>query len=97
MRSHDGEMLGKSGGSRLNNATNDNFHDFYFSKVNQTFYTCNAFDIMKSTTGNQMNGSAWRSGVGFVNNVTVSNLLFAHLILIYFVLLEMLTGFFEYI
>ncbi|HZV45342.1 MAG TPA: PKD domain-containing protein [Saprospiraceae bacterium] len=72
LRSQDGgNVWEKVAGLGINSATNDNFHDFYFSQVNQTFYACNSVDIMKSTTGNRNEWfSIGRSGMGFMDNVS---------------------------
>jgi hypothetical protein len=46
LRSQDGgDAWEKVAGITLNAQTSDNFHDFYYHPVNQTFYTCNDFDI----------------------------------------------------
>ncbi len=72
LRSHDGgNVWEKVAGSSLNGQSSNNFHDFYYIAANQTFYTCNDFDIMKSTTGNRGDWtSIGRNGTGFMNNVT---------------------------
>jgi PKD repeat protein len=72
LRSQDGGVgWEKVAGTSIGSQTSNNFHDFYFNKVNQTFYTCNDFDILKSATGNHGDWvSIGRSGVGFMDNVT---------------------------
>ena len=72
LRSQDGgNVWEKVAGTSLNGQSSNNFHDFFYNKVNQTFYTCNDFDIMKSATGNRGDWvSIGRSGNGFMDNVT---------------------------
>ena len=43
------KVLGKS----LNGSTNNNFYDFHYNKVNQTFYASNENSLFKSTNGNR--------------------------------------------
>ncbi len=54
LRSKDGgQVWEKVLGSGLSGANSNDFHDFYFSDVNQTFFTSNSNSIFKSTTGNR--------------------------------------------
>src|SRR5690606_6456032 len=72
LRSQDGGATWlKVVGQSLSGANSDNFHDFYFHPVNQTFYASNANSIFKSTTGDRGDWTGIGSGKpGFATNLS---------------------------
>ncbi len=71
MRSQDGgEVWEQVLGTGMPEVNSNNFHDFYYHKVNQTFYTSNDNSIYKSSTGDRNDWiSIGRGKPGFPNNV----------------------------
>lgn len=69
--SDDAETWTKVLGQGVSGGTNNNFHDLFYSPVNQTLYTCNDFSVFKSATGNLDDwDDIGRSKPGFPSNVS---------------------------
>jgi PKD repeat protein/photosystem II stability/assembly factor-like uncharacterized protein len=65
-----GDTWEKVLGTSLSGASSNNFYDFVYNEVNQTFYAANANSVFKSTTGNR--GDWTNIGTakpGFPNNL----------------------------